>query len=45
MFDAYLRLQLGPLIERLAALETEIEDLRRRAEGHNRIGTVAAVDP
>lgn len=45
MFDAYLRLQLGPLIERLAALEAELEDLRRRAEGHNRIGTVAAVDP
>lgn len=45
MFDAYLRIQLGPLIERLAALEAELEDLRRRAEGHNRIGTVAAVDP
>lgn len=45
MFDAYLRLQLGPLIERLAALEVELEDLRRRAEGHNRIGTVVAVDP
>lgn len=45
MFDAYLRLQLGPLIERLAAMEAEIEDLRRRAEGHNRIGTVDAVDP
>src|SRR3989344_4561360 len=45
MFDAYLRIQLGPLIERLAALEAELEDLRRRADGHNRIGTVAAVDP
>ncbi|HBP5001902.1 TPA: phage baseplate assembly protein V [Pseudomonas aeruginosa] len=45
MFDAYLRLQLGPLIERLAALEAELEDLRRRADGHNRIGTVVAVDP
>lgn len=45
MFDAFLRIQLGPIIERLAELETEIEDLRRRAEGHNRIGTIAEVDP
>jgi len=45
MFDAILRVHLAPLIERLAELETEIEDLRRRAENHNRIGTVAAVDP
>lgn len=45
MFDAYLSQRLGPLIERLAELETEIEDLRRRAEGHNRIGTVSAVNP
>lgn len=45
MFDAILRVHLAPLIERLAELETEIEDLRRRAENHNRIGTVAEVDP
>lgn len=45
MFDAYLRLAMAPIIERLAELEAEIEDLRRRAEGHNRIGTIAAVDP
>ncbi|ASN72752.1 hypothetical protein 3S19_5 [uncultured Caudovirales phage] len=45
MFDAYLRLQLGPIVERLAELETELEDLRRRGENHNRIGTVVAVDP
>lgn len=45
MFNAYLRIQLAPLIERLASLEAELEDLRRRADGHNRIGTVAAVDP
>ena len=45
MFNAYLRIQLAPLIERQASLETELEDLRRRAEGHNRIGTVVAVDP
>ena len=45
MFNAYQRIQLAPLIERLASLEAELEDLRRRADGHNRIGTVAAVDP
>jgi phage baseplate assembly protein V len=45
MFDAYLSQRLGPLVERLAELEAEIEDLRRRAEGHNRIGTVSAVNP
>ncbi|EKT4458350.1 phage baseplate assembly protein V [Pseudomonas putida] len=35
---------LAPLIERLAELETELEDMRRRSENHNRIGTVSAVD-
>lgn len=45
MFDAFLRIQLAPIIERLAEMEAELEDLRRRAEGHNRIGTIAAVDP
>ena len=45
MFSAAIRQQLGPLIERLAEIEAEIEDLRRRAENHNRIGIVAAVDP
>ena len=45
MFDAILRLQLGPIVERLAELEAELEDLRRRGENHNRIGTVVAVDP
>lgn len=45
MFDAYLRIALAPLIERLVGLESEIEDLRRRADGHNRIGTIASVDP
>lgn len=45
MFDAFLRVALAPIIERLAELEGEVEDLRRRAEGHNRIGTIAAVDP
>lgn len=45
MFGAILRVALAPLIERLAELEAEVEDLRRRSEGHNRIGTVSAVDP
>lgn len=45
MFAAAINQQLGPLIERLAEIETELEDLRRRAENHNRIGTVAEVDP
>jgi phage baseplate assembly protein V len=45
MFAAAINQQLGPLIERLAEIETEIEDLRRRAENHNRIGTVVEVDP
>lgn len=45
MFDAYLRQRIAPLIERLAELETLIEDLLRRSEGQTRIGTVAAVNP
>ena len=45
MFAAAISQQLGPLIERLAEIETELEDLRRRAENHNRIGMVDAVDP
>jgi phage baseplate assembly protein V len=44
MFAAMIGQQLGPLIDRLAELETEIEDLRRRAENHNRIGTLVSVD-
>lgn len=32
MFDALLRMQLGPIIERLAEMEAEIDDLHRRAE-------------
>lgn len=45
MFAALLRIHLAPVFERIAALDAEVEDLRRRAEGHNRIGTVASVDP
>ena len=44
MFLAYFSRLLDPYREQLAALEKEIEDLRRRAENHNRIGTVAEVD-
>jgi phage baseplate assembly protein V len=45
MFNAILRMQLGPIVERLTELEAELEDLLRRGENHNRIGTVVAVDP
>jgi len=45
MFDAFVNQKLEPLIERLAELETEIEDIRRRAENHNRIGIVDQVNP
>ncbi|WP_395593061.1 phage baseplate assembly protein V (plasmid) [Pseudomonas sp. B26140] len=44
MLLAYLSRLLEPYREEVAALRTEIEDLRRRAENHNRIGTVAEVD-
>jgi phage baseplate assembly protein V len=45
MLDAFVNQKLEPLIERLAELESEIEDLRRRSESHNRIGKVDQVDP
>jgi len=44
MFDALLRMQLGPIIERLAEMEAEIEDLHRRAESFCRIGVCLEVD-
>lgn len=44
MFDALLRLQLGPIIERLAEMETEMEDLHRRADSFCRIGVCQEVD-
>lgn len=44
MFDALLRMQLGPIIEMLAELETGLEDLRRRADGYCRIGVCSEVD-
>lgn len=44
MFDALLRMHLGPLIERLAEMETELEDLHRRADSFCRIGVCQEVD-
>ncbi|CAN1599375.1 protein of unknown function [Pseudomonas mediterranea] len=44
MFDALLRLYLGPIIERLAGMETELEDLYRRADNLCRIGVCQEVD-
>ena len=44
MFDALLRMQLGPIIERLAEMEAEIDDLHRRAESFCRIGICQTVD-
>ena len=38
MFDALLRMQLGPIIERLAEMEAQLEDLYRRADSFCRIG-------
>lgn len=44
MFDELLRMQLGPLIERLAEMETEFEDLYRRTDSLCRIGVCESVD-
>ena len=44
MFDALLRLQLAPIVERLAQMETQFEDLYRRAESFCRIGVCQEVD-
>ncbi|MGY2375175.1 phage baseplate assembly protein V [Pseudomonas sp. SDO524_S393] len=45
MFDALLRMQLGPIVERLAEMEAQLDDLYRRAESFCRIGVCQAVDP
>lgn len=45
MFDELIRRHLAPLVERLAELESELEDLRRRSENHARIGVITEVDP
>ena len=44
MFDALLRMQLGPIVERLAEMESQLEDLYRRAESFCRIGICQHVD-
>ncbi|MBV4456275.1 MULTISPECIES: phage baseplate assembly protein V [Pseudomonas] len=44
MFDAMLRMQLGPIVERLAEMEAQLEDLYRRAESFCRIGVCHEVD-
>jgi phage baseplate assembly protein V len=44
MFDALFNQQLGPIIERLAEMETEIEDLHRRTDSLCRIGVCEVVD-
>ena len=44
MFDALLRMQLGPIVERLAEMEAQLEDLHRRAESFCRIGVCQEVD-
>jgi phage baseplate assembly protein V len=44
MFEAFLRLQLGPIIERLAEMEAEIDDLHRRTDSVCRVGVCQEVD-
>ncbi|MGE8189527.1 phage baseplate assembly protein V [Pseudomonas sp. NPDC086278] len=44
MFDALISQQLGPIIERLAEMETEMEDLYRRTDSLCRIGVCEEVD-
>lgn len=44
MFDGLVRLHLGPIIERLAEVEAELEDLHRRADSFCRIGVCQEVD-
>lgn len=44
MFDALLHQHLGPIIERLAEMEAELEDLHRRNDSLCRIGVCQEVD-
>lgn len=44
MFLAFVRNMLEPYREQIAALETAVEDLRRRAENQGRMGVVHEVD-
>lgn len=45
MLEALLTMQLGPIIERLAQIDTELDDLYRRADSFCRIGVCQQVDP
>jgi phage baseplate assembly protein V len=45
MLDEYINRKLGPLVERLAEVEGELEDLRRRSDNQARIGIITEVDP
>lgn len=45
MLDEYISRKLGPLVERLAEVEGELEDLRRRSDNQARIGIITEVDP
>lgn len=45
LFDRQIRNYMAPLIEQVATLETDIEDLRRRARNQQRIGICSEVDP
>lgn len=44
MIEALIREALRPYIDRIAELETEVDDLHRRARNQGRRGVVAAVD-
>ncbi|KAE9624489.1 phage baseplate assembly protein V [Parasedimentitalea maritima] len=44
LIDALIREALAPYIDRIAELETEIDDLHRRARNQGRRGVVVAVD-
>lgn len=44
MFDVLISQHLGPIIERLAQMQTEIEDLNRRTDSLCRIGVCEEVD-
>jgi phage baseplate assembly protein gpV len=44
MFDELLRLQLGPIIERLAEMDAELEELHRRTDSVCRIGVCQEVN-
>jgi len=44
MIQGMIEQAMEPLVQRIAEMESELEDLRRRADNHNRIGTIESVD-